>query len=62
MNACNHIYKHIQTYSRTPVCGRTCIGVVYRKYRIYYKKKKKKKKKEEEKKNPYLPYLTFLEW
>ena len=29
----------IQTYSRTSVCGRTCLGVVYRKDRIYKKKK-----------------------
>ena len=27
--------SHIQTYSRTSVCGRTYLGVVYRKYRIY---------------------------
>ena len=27
--------SHIQTYSRTPVCGRTYLGVVYRKDRIY---------------------------
>ena len=40
--------SQIQTYSRTSVCGRTYLGVVYRKDRIY------------EKKN-YLPYLTFLE-
>ena len=44
--------SHIQTYSRTSVCGRTYLGVVYRKDRIYLKKQK----------NPYLPYLTFLEW
>ena len=37
--------SHIQTYSRTSVCGRTYLGVVYRKDRIYLKKKKKKKKK-----------------
>ena len=37
--------SHIQTYSRTSVCGRTYLGVVYRKDRIYQKKKKKKKKK-----------------
>ena len=48
--------SHIQTYSRTSVCGRTYLGVVYRKDSIYQKKKKKKKK------NPYLHYLTFLEW
>ena len=40
--------SYIQTYSKTSVCGRTYLGVVYRKDRIY------------EKKNPYLPYLTFL--
>ena len=34
--------SHIQT--RTSVCGRTYLGVVYRKDRIYLKKKKKKKK------------------
>ena len=51
--------SHIQTYSRTSVCGRTYLGVVYRKERIYLKKKKKKKKR---KKNLYLPYLTFLQW
>ena len=28
--------SHIQTYSRTSVCGRTYLGVVYRKDRIYY--------------------------
>ena len=44
--------SHIQTYSKTSVCGRTYLGVVYRKDRIYQKKKKK---------YPYLPYLTFLE-
>ena len=27
--------SHIQTYSRTSVCGRTYLGVVYRKDRIY---------------------------
>ena len=27
--------SHIQTYSRTSVCGRTYSGVVYRKDRIY---------------------------
>ena len=27
--------SHIQTYSRTSVCGRTYIGVIYRKDRIY---------------------------
>ena len=27
--------SHIQTYSRTSVCGRTYLGVVYRKNRIY---------------------------
>ena len=43
--------SHIQSYSRTSVCSRTYLGVVYRKDRIYQKKKKK----------PYLPYLTFLE-
>ena len=43
--------SHIQTYSRTPVCGRTYLGVVYRKDRIHLKKIKK---------NPYLPYLTFF--
>ena len=32
--------SHIQTYSRTSVCGRTYLGVVYRKDRIYIKKKK----------------------
>ena len=42
--------SHIQTYSRTSVCGRTHLGVVYRKDRIYQKKK-----------YPYLPYLTFFE-
>ena len=26
---------HIQTYSRTSVCGRTYLGVIYRKDRIY---------------------------
>ena len=31
--------SHIQTYSRTSVCGRTYLGVVYRKDRIYLKKK-----------------------
>ena len=30
--------SHIQTYSRTSVCGRTFLGVVYRKDRIYLKK------------------------
>ena len=35
--------SHIQIYSRTSVCGRTYLGVVYRKDRIYLKKKKKKK-------------------
>ena len=35
--------SHIQTYSRTSVCGRIYLGVVYRKDRIYLKKKKKKK-------------------
>ena len=40
--------SHIQTYSRISVCGRTYLGVVYRKDRIYKKKKKKK--------NPYVPY------
>ena len=48
--------SHIQTYSRTSVCGRTYLGVVYRKDRIYYiyiyKNKKNKKKN--------LPYLTFF--
>ena len=33
--------SHIQTYSRTSVCGHTYLGVVYRKDRIYLKKKKK---------------------
>ena len=33
---------HIQTYSRTSVCGRTYLGVVYRKDRIYLKKIKNK--------------------
>ena len=28
--------SHIQTYSRTSVCGRIYLGVVYRKDRIYY--------------------------
>ena len=32
--------SHIQAYSRTSVCGRTYLGVVYRKDRIYLKKKK----------------------
>ena len=27
--------SHIQTYSRTSVCGRTYLGVVYRKDHIY---------------------------
>ena len=27
--------SHIQTYSRTSICGRTYLAVVYRKYRIY---------------------------
>ena len=27
--------SHIQTYSRTSVCGHTYLGVVYRKDRIY---------------------------
>ena len=27
--------SHIQTYSRISVCGRTYLGVVYRKDRIY---------------------------
>ena len=27
--------SHIQTYSRTSVCGRTYLGVVFRKDRIY---------------------------
>ena len=35
--------SHIQNYSRTSVCGRIYLGVVYRKDRIYQKKKKKKK-------------------
>ena len=39
--------SYIQSYSRRSVCGRTYLGVVYRKDHIYYKKKKKKKK------NPY---------
>ena len=39
--------SHIQTNSRTSVCGRL-------QKRPHLKKKKKK--------NPYLPYLTFLEW
>ena len=43
--------SHIQTYSRTSVYGRTYLGVVYRKDRIYLKKRKK---------NTFLPYLTFL--
>ena len=34
--------SHIQTYSRTSVCGRTHFGVVYRKDRIYLKKERKK--------------------
>ena len=33
--------SHKQTYSRTSVCGRTYLGVVYRKDRIYYIYKKK---------------------
>ena len=45
--------SHIQTYSRTSVYGRTYLGVVYRKDRIYSKKKKKKKKKK--KSLPTLP-------
>ena len=32
--------SHIQIYSRTSVCGRTYLGVVYRKDRIYVKNKK----------------------
>ena len=32
--------SHIQIYSRTSVCGRTYLGVVYKKDRIYLKKKK----------------------
>ena len=32
--------SHIQTYSKTSVCGRSYLGVVYRKDRIYLKKKK----------------------
>ena len=32
--------SHIQTYSRTSVCGRTYLGVVYRKDCIYLKKNK----------------------
>ena len=32
--------SRIQTYSRTSVCGRTYLGVVYRKDSIYLKKKK----------------------
>ena len=43
--------SHIQTYSRTSVCGHTYLGIVYRKDRTY--------KKNEKKKNPY---LNFLEW
>ena len=35
--------SHIQSYSRTSVCGRTYVSVVYREDRIYLKKKKKKK-------------------
>ena len=31
--------SYIQTYSRTSVCGRTYLGVVYRKESIYLKKK-----------------------
>ena len=30
----------MQTYSRTSVCGRTYLGVVYRKDHIYWKKEK----------------------
>ena len=45
------LVKESQTYSRTSVCGRTYLGVVYR----------KKKIKKKINKNPYLPYLTFLE-
>ena len=37
------ITSRILTYSRTSVCGRTYLGVVYRKDRIYLKKKEKKK-------------------
>ena len=40
----------IQTYSRTSVCGRTYLGVVYRKHLYIYIYKK----------NPYLPFLTFF--
>ena len=43
--------SNIRTYFRTSVCGRTYLGVVYRKTAFIKKKKK----------NPYLPYLTFLE-
>ena len=31
--------SHIQTYSRKSVCGRTYLGVIYRKDCIYLKKK-----------------------
>ena len=30
--------SHIQTYSRTSICGRTYLGAVNRKDRIYFKK------------------------
>ena len=37
--------SHIQSYSTTSVCGRTYLGILYRKDRIKKKKEKKKKKK-----------------
>ena len=39
------VKEYTQTYSRASVCGRTYLGVVYRKDRIYLKEKEKKKKK-----------------
>ena len=45
--------SHIQTYSRKSVCGRTYLGAVHRKDRIYQNNNNNN--------NHYLPYLIFLE-
>ena len=45
--------SHIQTYSRTSVCDRTYLGVVYRKDRIY--EEEEEEEEEEEKKIPTYP-------
>ena len=49
MTGHEYMYSHIQTYFRTSVCGRTYLGVVFR---------KDQKTAVIEKKNPFLPYLT----